>query len=408
MIKKQKIVNDPIYGFINIPSGIIYDLIEHKYFQRLRRIKQLGLTYLVFPGAVHTRFQHAIGSMYLISLAIDVLKGKGHEITEQEAEAAKIAILLHDIGHGPFSHALESCIISDLPHEQISLMFMENLNEEYSGKLDLAIEIFKNQYPKKFLHQLISGQLDMDRLDYLRRDSFFTGVSEGVVGVERIIKMLQIVNDKLVVESKGIYSIEKFLIARRLMYWQVYLHKTVLVSEVLLVKFLQRIKELYSQNKISINNSHLEFFLNQNKRVSKTVVEQYHMLDDYDIINLLKQNLNSNDIVLSNLSDAILNRNLPKIHISRNRFSKDYINSLKIKTINDLNIKIEDIEYFIYGGEISNNAYSSEDERINIQYKSGLKDIAEASDMLNLSILSKVIKKYYVCGPEKIINSNSR
>ncbi len=408
MIKKQKIVNDPVYGFINIPAGIIHELIEHKYFQRLRRINQLGLTYLVYPGAVHSRFQHAMGSMYLISIAIDVIRGKGHEITDEEAEATKIAILLHDIGHGPFSHALESCIIPDLPHEELSLMFMEELNQEYNGKLELAIRIFKNEYRKKFLHQLISGQLDMDRLDYLRRDSFFTGVTEGVVGSERIIKMLQVVDDNLVVEAKGIYSVEKFLIARRLMYWQVYLHKTVLVSEVLLVKLLERVRELYVLGKLVINNPNLEYFLNRKGNDKKEIIEHFYMLDDFDIISLLKQNLNSEDIVLSSLSNAILNRKLPKILISRQQFDDEFLISLKNEVMTKFNLSENEAKYFVYNGEISNNAYSNLDERINIQYGSELKDVADASDMLNHSVLSKIVKKYYVCGPEEIINNKKR
>ncbi|PLX09594.1 MAG: phosphohydrolase [Marinilabiliales bacterium] len=403
---KEKIVNDPVYGLLKIPAGIIHELIDHPYFQRLRRIKQLGLTYLVYPGAVHSRFQHAIGAMYLTSLAIYVIKSKGHEISDAESEATKIAILLHDMGHGPFSHALESCIIPDLPHEQVSLMFMEELNEEFNGKLDLAIQIFKNKYYKKFLYQLVSGQLDMDRLDYLRRDSFFTGVTEGVVASERIIKMLEVVDDNLVVESKGIYSVEKFLIARRLMYWQVYLHKTVLVSEVLLVKLLERIKELYSLGRLEISNPNLEFFMSGVKGKSrKEIVRHFYMIDDYDIITLLKQNIDSEDKVLADLSKAVLNRNLPKILIKREKFPEGFVEDIKKETVSEFNISKDIVKYFIYNGEISNNAYSDQDERINILYGKELVDIAEASDMLNLSVLSKVVKKYYVCGPEKIINS---
>jgi HD superfamily phosphohydrolase len=404
---KQKIVNDPVYGFINIPKGIIYDLIEHRYFQRLRRIKQLGLTYLVYPGANHTRFQHAIGSMHLITIAIEVIRSKGHVITDEEAEAAQIAILLHDIGHGPFSHALESCIIPDLPHEQVSLMFMKELNLEFRGKLDMAIEIFTNTYHKKFLHQLVSGQLDMDRLDYLRRDSFFTGVAEGVVASERIIKMLQVVDDNLVVESKGIYSVEKFLIARRLMYWQVYLHKTVLVSEVLLVKLLERVKEMYSLRILDIDNPNLKYFLDSVKRTDrKEIIEHFNNLDDFDIISLLKTSVNSDDRVLADLSKAILERKLPKILISREKFDQSFLEKVEKQTINELKIDKDLAKYFVYVGQISNNAYSSLDERINILFGTKLLDIAEASDMLNIAVLSKVVKKYYVCGPEKIINSN--
>lgn len=409
MAIKQKIINDPVYGFINIPGGIIYDIIEHKYFQRLRRIKQLGLTHLVYPGATHTRFQHVIGAMHLMSLAIDVIKSKGHEITEEEAEAAKIAILLHDMGHGPFSHALESCIIPNLPHEQLSLMFMEELNKQFNGKLSLAIKIFKNQYHKKFLHQLVSGQLDMDRLDYLRRDSFFTGVTEGVVGSERIIKMLQVVDDNLVVEVKGIYSVEKFLIARRLMYWQVYLHKTVLVAELTLVRFLERIKEKYLSGDVVLNNKYLEFLLNpENHKSNKELIENFYMLDDIDIVSIVKQSITSDDSVLSSLAQGVLERKLPKIIFNKEEFSDSYINELKKKTIDNLNISTKDLKYYLYHGDISNNAYSNIDEKINILQGSKLTDIAEASDMLNLSVLSKVVKKYYVCAPKEIIKSNNK
>lgn len=405
MRAKQKIVNDPVYGFINIPSGVIFKLIEHPYFQRLRRIKQLGLSYLVYPGAVHTRFQHAIGSMHLINLAIDVIRSKGHEISEKEAEAARIAILLHDIGHGPFSHALENSIISDLHHEKLSLWFMEELNKELNGELDLAIQIFKNEFHKKFLHQLVSGQLDMDRLDYLRRDSFFSGVTEGVVGSERIIKMLEVVDDNLVVEAKGIYSVEKFLIARRLMYWQVYLHKTVLVGELLLVNFLKRLKSLYNQNKISTGNKYLDFLFNEeNLKDKELVIRNFSMLDDFDIVSLLKQNLESNDKVLAELSNSLLNRQYPRIILSKDIFDTEYINDLKQKFLVNYNFSEEEMEYFVYIGEISNNVYSYEDERINILYGDKLIDIAEASDILNISVLGKIVKKNYICAPKTILN----
>lgn len=404
MKNKQKIVNDPVYGFINIPGGAIFDIVEHPYFQRLRRIKQLGLTYLVYPGAVHTRFQHAIGTMHLISLAIDVIRQKGHKITDEEAEASKIAILLHDIGHGPFSHVLENWIVPHFSHEELSLCFMEKLNEELNGKLTLAIQIFSNKYHKKFLHQLISGQLDMDRLDYLRRDSFFTGVTEGIVGSERIIKMLEVVDDNLVVEAKGIYSIEKFLIARRLMYWQVYLHKTVLVAENLLIKTFQRIRELFESGDLEINNPHIKYFLlNSNKIDLKEIIDNFSMLDDYDIICLLKQNLNTNDKILNHLSSGVLNRNLPKIIISKKKFEESYLNDLYDKVRKKYNLNGDEVKYFVFHGEISNNTYNTYDERINILYGDKLQDISEASDMLNLSVLNKVVKKYYVCIPKSIL-----
>lgn len=405
MERKKKILNDPVYGFINIPGGILYDLIEHPYFQRLRRIKQLGLTYLVFPGAVHTRFQHALGCMHLVNLAIDVLRGKGHIISEEEENATKIAILLHDIGHGPFSHALESCIISNVHHEQLSLLFMEELNNQFNGQLDLAIKIFLNKYHKKFLHQLVSGQLDMDRLDYLRRDSFFSGVTEGVVGSERIIKMLQVVNDNLVVEAKGIYSVENFLIARRLMYWQVYFHKTVLVAELQLINFLKRLKELYNQNLISLNNEPIKFFLQNNTNLNtKEFIDNFALLDDFDLISVLKKTINHNDKVLSYLSNSIINRKFPKIIIGKEKNNPEYVESLKIKTKNEFQLNDSEVDYFVFSGEVSNNTYSQNDERINILYGDNLIDIADASDMLNISVLSKVVKKYYVCVPKIILN----
>ncbi len=405
MIAKKKILNDPVYGFVNIPGGIIFDLIEHKYFQRLRRIKQLGLSYLVYPGAVHTRFHHAIGAMHLISLAIDVIRSKGHEITPDEAEAAQIAILLHDIGHAPMSHALENCIVQNVSHEQISLCFMHELNVEFNGQLDLAIKIFENKYHKKYLHQLISGQLDMDRLDYLRRDSFFTGVTEGVVGSERIIKMLQVVDDNLVVETKGIYSVEKFLIARRLMYWQVYLHKTVLVAEILLTKIFERVRELFLDSKIDLNNKNLEFFMSRKDSINqKELTEHFYMLDDIDIMSIIKQATYSNDLVLKNLSDSILNRKLPKIYLTKDKLPFDTLEQLREKTKRELQIPDELVGYFLYSGEISNNTYNNNDERINILQGEKLTDIAEASDMLNLSVLNKNVKKYYICGHKNVIN----
>jgi HD superfamily phosphohydrolase len=405
LTNKKKIINDPVHGFINIPGGIIYELIEHPYFQRLRRIKQLGLSYLVYPGAVHTRFQHAIGSMHLIGMAIDVIRSKNHEITEEEAEAAKIAILLHDIGHGPFSHALENCFTPNLHHEDLSLLFMQELNTEFKNRLDLAIKIFQNQYHKKFLHQLISGQLDMDRLDYLKRDSFFTGVSEGVVGSERIIKMLQVVDDNLVVESKGIYSIEKFLIARRLMYWQVYLHKTSLIAELLLSAFIMRLKYLFENSNIRTNNQYIDLLIDKNKVYNKKdIITNFAMIDDYDVFCLLKQNMYSDDKILSHLSNSILNRKFPKILISKEKPEDTFIDSMKEIAKKEYSLTDEEISYFVFTGEVSNNAYTYADERINILYPNKLTDISEASDMLNISVLGKIVKKYYVCAPKDIIN----
>lgn len=408
MIKKQKIINDPVYGFINIPGGLIFKLIEHPYFQRLRRIKQLGLTYLVYPGAAHTRFQHSIGSMHLVNLAIDVIRSKGHKITEDEAEATRIAILLHDIGHGPFSHALENCIIPDLHHEKLSLWFMDELNKEFNSELSLAISIFKNQYHKKFLHQLVAGQLDMDRLDYLRRDSFFTGVTEGVVGSQRIIKMLQVVDDNLVVEAKGIYSIEKFLIARRLMYWQVYLHKTVLVGELLLSHFLKRLKYLYKEKGIKTGNVYLDFLFEDNNMSDKElIIKNFSMLDDYDIMSLIKQNINSQDRVIAGLASSLINRKLPRIRLSKEEIDYDFLNKIKQQFMKKYNFSAEETDYFVYSGEISNNAYDREDERINILFGEKLVDITEASDILNISVLGKIVKKNYICAPKFIMNKIS-
>jgi HD superfamily phosphohydrolase len=408
VIKKQKIINDPVYGFINIPGGLIFKLIEHPYFQRLRRIKQLGLTYLVYPGAAHTRFQHSIGSMHLVNLAIDVIRSKGHKITEDEAEATRIAILLHDIGHGPFSHALENCIIPDLHHEKLSLWFMDELNKEFNSELSLAISIFKNQYHKKFLHQLVAGQLDMDRLDYLRRDSFFTGVTEGVVGSQRIIKMLQVVDDNLVVEAKGIYSIEKFLIARRLMYWQVYLHKTVLVGELLLSHFLKRLKYLYKEKGIKTGNVYLDFLFEDNNMSDKElIIKNFSMLDDYDIMSLIKQNINSQDRVIAGLASSLINRKLPRIRLSKEEIDYDFLNKIKQQFMKKYNFSAEETDYFVYSGEISNNAYDREDERINILFGEKLVDITEASDILNISVLGKIVKKNYICAPKFIMNKIS-
>ena len=356
--KKDKIINDPIYGFITIDAGIITDLIDHPYFQRLRRISQLGLSYLVYPGANHSRFHHAIGCMHLMTKAISQIKKKGHDISDKEAEALKIAILLHDIGHGPFSHALENSIVKNLSHENLSILFMKKLNNEFNGKLSLAIKIFNNTYSKKFLHQLVSSQLDMDRLDYLRRDSFFSGVAEGNIGTERIINMLDVINDKLVVEEKGIYSIEKFLIARRLMYWQVYLHKTVVSAENMLIKALKRAKFLIINDQNIFTTSSLEKFLKNN--FSKKdfednldLLNNFSTLDDYDIYTCLKYWRDSNDFVLSNISTRLIDRKILKIKISKKTYLGDIIisyNYLDKPRSQDLKLfKEKVIKIFIHG-----------------------------------------------------------
>jgi len=403
LINKRKIINDPVYGFINIPYELLFDIIEHPYFQRLRRIKQLGLTFLVYPGASHTRFQHALGTMHLMTLAIDILKQKGTIITDKEAEAACAAILLHDIGHGPFSHALENSIIPHCSHEQLSKLIMHSLNNEMGGKLDLAIELFEGNYQKKFLHQLITSQLDVDRLDYLRRDSFFSGVSEGVIGSDRIIKMLEVVDDELVIESKGIYSIEKFLIARRLMYWQVYLHKTVLASELMLEKVLKRARELSLMGINLFASPALKYYLQNNtfEDISR-MLNNFVELDDYDILSALKEWQKSDDIALKTLADGIVNRNIYKIIIDKNTNHYHQISRIKELILSHYKISEDLIDYFMFEGEICNNAYNIKDDKINI-YKNGIKeDIILASDMLNIDVLGKTVKKHYLCYPKYI------
>jgi hypothetical protein len=419
---KKKIINDPVHGFINISSDIIFDLIEHPYFQRLRRIRQLGLTSFVYPGATHTRFQHALGATHLMNTAINVLRQKGHTITDEEAEAANIAILLHDIGHGPFSHALENTIIHGINHEELSLIFMKELNVIFDGRLDLAIEIFTGHYKKKFLHQLVASQLDMDRLDYLKRDSFFTGVIEGAIGSDRIVRMLNVVNDKLVVDIKGIYSIEKFLIARRLMYWQVYFHKAVLSSEILLYNILKRAKEIAGKNKSLHATPALQFFLtndfspldyssdgsiskeNNHKEIrNKTILYQFANLDDNDIISSAKIWADLPDPVLSRLCRNMLNRKLFRIELQKEKFPEIKIKKIHDAVIKEYHIHSSEAEYFVRADQISNNAYSSEDERIKILYHDGeLKDVTEASDMLDMKMLTRTVTKNYLCFPKEI------
>ena len=403
---KLKIFNDPIYGFVSIPYEIIYDLIDHPYFQRLRRIKQLGLTNLVYPGALHTRFHHAMGAMHLMSEAIEVLRAKGNEITDEEAKGVTIAILLHDIGHGPFSHALEHSIVNHITHEDISELFMNRLNAEFKGELSLAIQIFNNKYKKKFLHQLVSSQLDMDRLDYLKRDSFFTGVSEGVVSSDRIIKMLNVKNDELAVEAKGIYSIEKFIIARRLMYWQVYLHKTVISAETLLVNILKRAKELAEKQEELFCTPALKVFLYNkfSKNDFKTkpeLLDSFAQLDDYDIMASVKVWASHQDKVLAMLCNKLLNRDLFKIELQNQPFKDVEINSAKERIKKLYKLKGKEEDYFVFTGNIQNDAYSENKIRINILSKDGkIMDITDASDQLNIKVLAKTIKKYYLCYPK--------
>jgi HD superfamily phosphohydrolase len=397
---KLKIINDPVYGFIKIPFDLAYDLMEHPLFQRLRRIRQLGLTHFVYPGAMHTRFQHAIGAMHLMGQAIDVIRSKGHLITDDEARAVTIAILLHDIGHGPFSHSLEFSLFSNTPHEEISLMFMEQLNSEFRGELSMAIEIFKNRYHKKFLHQLVSSQLDMDRLDYLKRDSFFTGVTEGVIGSDRIIKMLNVLNDQLVVDEKGIYSIEKFLIARRLMYWQVYLHRTVVASEQVLIMLLKRAKALTSGGDKLFATPALAYFLQEHTEVS---LEQFARLDDDDILASAKVWCNNSDSVLSMLSNGLVNRKLFSVELNDQPFHAERVERIRDQVREHLSLSPEEAEYLVVSESISNYAYSDMDDRITIMDKHGAtRDIAEASDILNISVLSKTVRKYFLCYPRFI------
>lgn len=403
---KLKIFNDPIYGFVSIPFEIIYDLIDHPYFQRLRRIKQLGLTNLVYPGALHTRFHHAMGAMHLMSQAIEVLRSKNHAITEDEAKGVTIAILLHDIGHGPYSHALEHSIVNNVNHEDISDLLMNRLNEEFNGELSLAIKIFQNKYKKKFLHQLVSSQLDMDRLDYLKRDSFFTGVSEGVISSDRIIKMLNVVGDQLAIEAKGIYSIEKFIVARRLMYWQVYLHKTVLSAENLLVNILMRAKEL-AQKKIELFcTPALKIFLyNKYSKADfiadRSLLETFAQLDDYDIMTSIKVWADHSDKVLSMLCRQLVDRKLFKVEMQKQPFKEDKIKPIKEEIKKRFKLNENEVNYFVFSGNVENDAYRADKIRINILFKDGsFSDITEASDQLNINVLGKTVKKYYLCYPK--------
>ncbi len=402
-MNKLKIVNDPIYGFITIPSELIFDIIEHRYFQRLRRVSQMGLSHLVYPGAQHTRFQHAIGCIFLMQKAITVLRFKGIKITKDEEEAVTIAILLHDIGHGAFSHALEHSIVNEISHEEISLKFMEVLNEEFNGKLTLAIKIFKGEYKKKFLNQLISSQLDIDRLDYLKRDSFYTGVAEGNVNSERLITMLNVVNDALVIEEKGIYSVEKFILARRLMYWQVYLHKTGLVAENMLVKILKRAKELISKGEKVPASIALSFFLKNKitiKNFDLETLELFSELDDFDVMAAIKTWQKHDDFILSYLSKGIIQRKLPKIILKNTELSNTEKDKIKENVLEKFNISKEELPYLIMEGKVSNHAYSVE-KPINIIQKNGeLSDLVSVTDNLNLQALTKPVVKYFIAFPK--------
>ena len=405
-INKLKILNDPIYGFITIPNTLIYDLIQHPYFQRLRRISQMGMSYLVYPGAHHTRFHHALGCLHIMQKAVQTLRFKGVEISPDEENALYITILLHDIGHGPFSHALEHSVIEEVHHEELSLLFMEQLNVEFDGKLSLAIQIFKGEYHRKFMLQLISSQLDMDRMDYLKRDSFYTGVNEGNINSERLIQMLNVQDDVLVMEEKGIYSIEKFLMARRLMYWQAYLHKTSVVAELTLTKILKRAKELANKNVELFGSPFLLFFLNNKielSQIDKETLDKFSNLDDYDVLGAIKQWQFHSDFVLSNLCKMVINRNLLKIEVSEDKINKIKLLDLKQKFSKELNLSDKDIAYFVFKGKIKNEAYSKSSEPIRILKKDKtVEDVVEVSDQLHLKALSKTVTKYFICYPKVI------
>ena len=407
-MNKNKIINDPVYGFVAIPAGLVFDLIQHPYFQRLRYIKQVSMTHLVYPGALHTRFQHAIGAMHLMSMALETLRSKGIMISEEEGEAVLAAILLHDIGHGPFSHSLEHSLITGVSHELLSSLLMDRINQDLGGRLSLAINIFNNQYPRKFLHQLVSSQLDVDRMDYLNRDSFFTGVSEGVISFDRIIKMLHVVNDEIVVEYKGLYSVEKFLIARRLMYWQVYLHKTIIGAEQLLIKILQRAKDLTASGVTLYSTPAFHWFLSQQIDRTNFLDDPLHLdwftrLDDTDIMSAIKTWERHEDKILSRMCQRIMKRDLYRSMMSNRPFSAEDIELVKMHVIHTLGIGEEDIHYYVFTQEIHNRAYNPSKDPIRILLKSGeLVDITEASDLGNLEALSQNVSKYALCYPKEV------
>ena len=399
---KKKILNDPVYGFITIPTELLFDLVEHPYFQRLRRIKQLGLSEYVYPGALHTRFHHALGAMHLVGQAMQTLQSKGHRISDAECEAAQIAILLHDIGHGPFSHVLECCLLDSVPHEEISLLLMRELNQQFGGRLSLAIRIFEGNYERPFFHQLTSSQLDMDRMDYLNRDGYYTGVAEGTIGAERIIKMLDLADDRLVVEAKGVLSVENFLNARRLMYWQVYLHKTSICCESMLVQILRRARFLIGQNTPLFAPDAFRLFLSASVplaefRANRTYLDAFTQLDDHDVWICIKQWALHDDRVLATLCRMLLDRRLFKIILSTEPFAGALIDELAGQ-LRRVGLPDEDLSYFLVEGQATNAAYMPSEERINIKLKSGkIIDIADASDLSNIQVLTNIVRRYYVC-----------
>lgn len=395
---KRKIINDAVYGFITVDDELVYSVISHPYYQRLRRIHQMAFAQLVYPGAVHTRLHHSLGAYHLMCNALHELKGKGFDISKEEEQAAKIAILLHDIGHGPYSHALEHILIKDSSHEDISLLLMKKMNEELEGKMQMAIEIFTNAYPKKFLHQLISGQLDVDRMDYLIRDSFFTGVSEGVIGYDRIIKMLTIKEGQLMIEEKGIYSIEKFLVSRRFMYLQVYLHKTVLCAEKMLVNIIRRAREINANAPSAV----LNLFLNETylKNGIEQHLKDFCSLDDYDVMSAIKSWISHPDKVLSILCRGIVNRNLLKVKYAGQSFNTDEIEKLKEKLMKSFNLTNHEATYFVFTGEANNNTYNKDYEHIRILFRDNeVKDISEVDNALISQTLLGTVKKFYICFP---------
>jgi len=408
-LNKKKIINDPVYGFISIPSGFIFDLIQHPYFQRLRYIKQVSMTHLVYPGALHTRFQHALGAMHLMTLAIETLRSKDVTITDEEEEAVLVAILLHDIGHGPFSHTLEHTLVEGISHELLSALLMDELNQTFGGRLSLAIDIFNDRYPKRFLHQLVSGQLDIDRMDYLSRDSFFTGVAEGVISFDRIIKMLHVEGNELVVEQKGIYSVEKFLIARRLMYWQVYLHKTVLSAEQMLLKILRRAKELYSRGDTLFATPSLEHFLRNKITRENFTADAQHLvhftrLDDTDILSAVKTWAFHDDPILNMLCSRLVKRALYHTELHSQEPDPRMIGQLRERAMQRFGVDPSEVDYFVWVQSIENSAYDQRDSNIKILMKDGsIQDIAEASDLSNLGTLSRKVQKFAVSFPKELL-----
>jgi HD superfamily phosphohydrolase len=405
-VNKKKIINDPVYGFISIHSELVFDLIEHPYFQRLRRIKQLGLTNLIYPGANHTRFHHALGAMHLMTKAIVVLRSKGVKINDEELESAQIAILLHDIGHGPFSHVMEHSFVHNISHEDISLAFMHTLNDEFGGKLSIAIDIFQGTYKKQFLHQLVSSQLDVDRLDYLTRDSFYTGVSEGIVGLERIIEMLNVENDQLVIDEKGIYSVEKFIVARRLMYWQVYLHKTAVAADCVLLSALKRARDLIQNGQSIFGLPNVTYFLKnfvvgEQITTSTEILNRFSGLDDLDIMVCLKNWQHEPDFILSYLSKSLINRKLPRISIQNTPITQGSVARLENEIQTRFSISSDLVKYLVSTGELRNAAYQSKNENILIRKKSGeLIDLAMASTNYNFVSANSIATKYFACSPK--------